>query len=130
MPARDESLPWELVPPRTYPPPSIPYQPLASCQLLRLLDRGFNSQCCTLIFKFLLIHRLWLKYELFFPSPPSFLHEFPFIDFTQKLLNWVDIERRVIYKICTESVLLQYRHVPRAMLLISQLQNLILLNNL
>lgn len=63
------------------PPPSIPYQSLASCQLLRLLVRAFHSQGCTLIFKFLLIHRLGVKLNFYFPSPPSFLHEFPSIDF-------------------------------------------------
>ena len=72
------------------PPPSIPYQPPASCQLLRLLDGEFNSQGCILIFKFLLIHRRWLKHELSFPPPPSFLLEFPSIDLPRNLwIEWI-----------------------------------------
>lgn len=68
---------WEAclgtVPPRTSPPPpSIPYQSPASCQLLRLLVRAVYSQGCKLIFKFLLIHRLGVKPEPFFSIPTLF----------------------------------------------------------
>lgn len=59
---------------------------------------------------------------IFFPSPPSFLHEFPPIDFIQKSLNWMKVEKRVIYTSCLEPVLLQHRHIPRVLLLISLLQ--------
>ena len=114
------------------PPPSIPYQPPASSQLLRLLDREFNSQGCILIFKFLLIHRRWLKHELSFPPPPSFLLEFPSIDLPRNL--WIEwIQKGKSFKtlpLKTEPVL-QDRHTPptpRAMPLISQLQKLIFFN--
>lgn len=116
------------------PPPSTPhslirisYQPLTSCQLLRLLDRELNSQGCALIFKFFLIHRLWLKYELLFPTPPSvaWISAHRFLP-SNLLIEWTQ-KRIASNRTCIESVLRQHWHLPRAMW-ISPYQKWVLLN--